>query len=49
LSDGYIRRRGEYRFQIQRYIGRDPVTNRKRYAYETVHGDWDDAVLRNLE
>ena len=49
MSDGYIRRRGESRFQIQRYIGRDPVTNRKRYAYETVHGDWDDAVRRNLE
>jgi integrase len=49
LSDGYIRRRGDDRFQIQRYIGRDPVTNRKRYAYETVHGDWEDAALRNLE
>ena len=49
MSDGYIRRRGENRFQIQRYVGRDPVTNRRKYAYETVRGEWEDAVRRNFE
>lgn len=51
MASGSMRRRGPSAWEVRVYAGRDPLTDKKRYRSETVHGGKRDAqrVLTRLQ